>query len=93
MDKKQIIDRLTGTIPSYPPATHYIRRSERKRQGVKYVLTIPLWRDGCRKSRYIGTFKTLEEAQQAREFTFKMAEELQDVSLKSPRTTSLTKET
>ena len=92
MNKTQIIDRLKGTISSYPPATHYIRRSERKRQDAKYVLTIPLWRDGCRKSRYIGTFNTLEEAQQAREFTFKMAEELQDVSLKSPRTSTLTKE-
>lgn len=84
MDKEQILQRIQGVKTDYPPATRYIRKSERKRKGTQYVLSIPLWRDGQRKSNYIGTFDTLEEAQKARQFTLDAVESFDNVSTNSP---------
>jgi len=84
MNEEHILQKILGVKKYHPSETHYISRMERIRKSDQYVLSIPLWQDGRRKTKYIGTFDTLEDAQQAREFTFEKIEELTNISFSPP---------
>ena len=79
MNKEHILQKLLGAKKHHPPETNYISRIERMSKNDKYVLSIPLWQDGKRKTQYIGSFSSLEEAQKAREFAFEKLEELTNI--------------
>jgi len=84
MNKEQIIQKLTDGVIPRKRENRYIRRMERMRKDDQYVLSIPLWKNGERKSHYLGSYDSLTEARQARAFTLNKIAELENVSLFSP---------
>lgn len=88
MDEHLITQRLHGHQEKRDPMLKFIRMKISRNRGTRYVLAIPIWRNGNRKTTYIGTYDDLEAAINARRLALTKIQNSTKISINSQRNKS-----
>lgn len=64
--------------------SYYITEQRHKFKPTNFSVRIPIYRDGKRTSRYLGSYETFEEAVIARDYALRQIEKSDELSLTIP---------